>query len=541
VHSPQGDVHFSYDGVGGIEERVFVADDGAVFREMTRRHADGRPRDLTLVAPDTGLPETIGYRYDSARRPLEVTYADSYGAHSLFFSEEMDALGRPLEVSFGGAFTQSTTYAPTGRRLPRESSLMSPTAKRTVYGLEYDSLGRVLNQSEGKDGYARTTTHVYDTLGRLRSSAQSGTGGLWADYAQNLRYDPLGNRLESDYHLGGTGNVQIVPDVVDLDRICRINYGHGPFSDPSCNVRYDGKGAITAYPLDDGTQAELTYFPSGTPRSIRRDGEAHATFLHDASGMMGGLEVEDSNAGDSRVVRTYGLFERRRNDLGQTTVVRTIPGPNGGQVAQRMGGNGLSNPTFLWPFGNQRGMSATIDRDAIVQEVEYLPFGEAKSDGAQPGAVEYTDRQWNDGAWLADFGINVLGARLYDVKLGRFLSRDPLLIRRNANTAHPYAFAFNDPINLSDPNGMCPPCGETRRGRPGRPGPAGRARRPHRLGRVEGEIRQGRLTCDGSAQPVCRRRAFEGHPARCPPGGRRSRGVVGPVVRQHADGRARER
>src|SRR5262249_35501985 len=47
-------------------------------------------------------------------------------------------------------------------------------------------------------------------------------------------------------------------------------------------------------------------------------------------------------------------------------------------------------------------------------------------------------------------------ARMYDPVLGRFLSRDPLLIPRTAATTNPYAFAMNDPVNMTDPSGRDP-------------------------------------------------------------------------------------
>lgn len=79
----------------------------------------------------------------------------------------------------------------------------------------------------------------------------------------------------------------------------------------------------------------------------------------------------------------------------------------------------------------------------------------ALSTGAQPGTTDYTSAQWNGGDALAALGLSQLGARIYDPVIGRFLSRDPLLIPRTAATTNPYAFANNDPVNSSDPTGLC--------------------------------------------------------------------------------------
>nr|WP_242544738.1 RHS repeat-associated core domain-containing protein [Corallococcus sp. NCSPR001] len=89
--------------------------------------------------------------------------------------------------------------------------------------------------------------------------------------------------------------------------------------------------------------------------------------------------------------------------------------------------------------------------------MSYQPFGETSSTGsAAPGSTLYTSTQWNDGQALAAFGLVNLGARVYDPVLGRFLSRDPLVVPRTAATTNPYAFAHNDPQNSSDPTGLDP-------------------------------------------------------------------------------------
>jgi RHS repeat-associated protein len=111
----------------------------------------------------------------------------------------------------------------------------------------------------------------------------------------------------------------------------------------------------------------------------------------------------------------------------------------------------------VFSFGEERGTRFLIDDGgAFVQDVNYQPFGKPASTGtmAQPGSALYSNEQWNYGDYLAAFGISKLGARLYDPAIGRFLSRDPLLIPRTAATTNPYAFAANDPVNHSDPTGL---------------------------------------------------------------------------------------
>jgi RHS repeat-associated protein len=109
----------------------------------------------------------------------------------------------------------------------------------------------------------------------------------------------------------------------------------------------------------------------------------------------------------------------------------------------------------VFSFGEERGTRFfTDDGGAFVQDVNYQPFGKPTSTGAQPGSPLYSNEQWNYGDYLAAFGISKLGARLYDPAIGRFLSRDPLLIPRTAATTNPYAFAANDPVNHSDPTGL---------------------------------------------------------------------------------------
>jgi len=83
--------------------------------------------------------------------------------------------------------------------------------------------------------------------------------------------------------------------------------------------------------------------------------------------------------------RRYGaLIAWRDETVGGTpvsTLTRTIPGPNG-MIATRHGAAGM----WTFAFGEERGNRFVIDDDGnYVQDIDYAPFGEPTSTGAQPG------------------------------------------------------------------------------------------------------------------------------------------------------------
>jgi len=129
-------------------------------------------------------------------------------------------------------------------------------------------------------------------------------------------------------------------------------------------------------------------------------------------------------------------------------MTRKIP-LHDGSLATRHGPSG----PWTFEYGEPRGNRFFTDENgAFVQDVDYQPFGKPASTGAEPGSQLYSSKQWNCGDSLAAFGVSQLGARLYDPAIGRFVSRDPLLTA----ASNPYAFADNDPVNLSDPTGLAP-------------------------------------------------------------------------------------
>jgi RHS repeat-associated protein len=70
-------------------------------------------------------------------------------------------------------------------------------------------------------------------------------------------------------------------------------------------------------------------------------------------------------------------------------------------------------------------------------------------------AYQYNGKELND-----DFGLNLndYGARWYDGAVGRWWSVDNLTDDPNQINLSPYQYGWNNPANLTDPDGNCPTC-----------------------------------------------------------------------------------
>ncbi|MBU3978757.1 RHS repeat-associated core domain-containing protein [Patescibacteria group bacterium] len=86
-----------------------------------------------------------------------------------------------------------------------------------------------------------------------------------------------------------------------------------------------------------------------------------------------------------------------------------------------------------------------------VRSYTYDPFGNITgTQGTLTGNRYQFQTQQND----SESGMYYLRARYYDPTTGRFISRDPVkgtLV--NPQTQNPYAYAGNNPVNISDPSG----------------------------------------------------------------------------------------
>jgi RHS repeat-associated protein len=82
---------------------------------------------------------------------------------------------------------------------------------------------------------------------------------------------------------------------------------------------------------------------------------------------------------------------------------------------------------------------------AKVNSYSYDPYGGTRTVSESVASPYRYDGEYLDGAT----GLYRLGNRYYDPSLGRFTQVDP-----SSQEANPYVYAGDDPVNVSDPNGL---------------------------------------------------------------------------------------
>ena len=467
--SPTSTVAFSYDGLGRVNAQTFIDISTAnVYVEKHDTHGDGSAQTLHLLLPDNAFKdEKVDYVYDSAGRTRSVKYNDGVN-QDLFTatgSTDLDVFGRIRQAQYGLA-TFTASYADAGRRLLTDVKVTSSgtPAAGTFHTREiaypaisngsmnltpFDPVGRERSRNELIDGDSKTLAFAYDPIGQLVSTTRTPVPQSVPNL--QLTYDALGNMLTQSPSTGTSGVTLTYQGSGDLDRICSIGYGATP-PPTACNVTYDGMGNIVSQPARSGTR-KLTYYASGLVKSIA-NGSTNATFKYDAFGAVQQMTLNTTSA-DVRHDKHFGGLLTQRDEGGTSVLTRTIPAP--GLVATRHGPNG----TWTFAFDEGRGTRFVTDQSgAFVQDMDYQAYGETTCTPPAfcptPGTKNYTSEQWNGGDALSALGVSQLGARIYDPVIGRFLSRDPLIIPRTAATTNPYAFAMNDPVNRSDPSGLDP-------------------------------------------------------------------------------------
>ncbi|WP_169982852.1 RHS repeat-associated core domain-containing protein [Microbispora sp. H10836] len=419
----------------------------------TRYKLDGTVQSATY--PDAGgLPaETVVYSYDDLRRPTTMSGLSPYVTDSIH-----SLTGKPeqYELSTGGKktwFTYSYEYGTQRLHSSRVDREDVPGVDRDAT-YTYDAVGNVVSISDVSRGGTDTQCFGYDYLRRLTEAWTQGTrscagtpsasviGGV-APYWQSFGYDVTGNRTkEVEHGVGGAA---------DTTRAYDYPAPGSPHPHALSGVtQTGGAGARTESYAYDETGNTTGRTIGATAQTLEWDVEGHlakvtegtkvTSYLYDADGnrlvrrdpggttlYLPGLELRlDKATAKVQATRYY------THDT-VTVAVRTTAGVK-----------------FL--AADQNG-TAELAIDAANQSLtqrRFKPFGQLRGSppGSWPGEKGFVGGTVDDST-----GLTHLGAREYDPATGRFISVDPIIDPHDPQQMNGYAYAGNNPVTFTDPDG----------------------------------------------------------------------------------------
>jgi RHS repeat-associated protein len=436
---------FHYDGVGRPATHNITAD--ASYRFDFAYNALGLLDSVTY--PSAGTASRFRIRHDyEAGRVVHIRNADANGS-SLWTLNAQDAAGSVLDETLGSAVRVISGVSPlTGDLEYRQSGKAGGNAiQDLVYA--WDAAGNLTSRRDLNQGIVEE--YRYDGRDRLVQSRRNGSVDL------ELDYDPIGNiRRKSDicsgavscyaYHATRRHAVTAAGDQVYVyDANGNMTRRAG------AAVAWSADNLPVSIAGDEGTSSQFSYAPDGRRwRQVARNGGMTETTVY-----AGGL-FEKVTSGGSTSWRHYVLAP-------------------GGTVVQLRYGDGSAPVTRLLTLDHAGSTDHILDASGNVIVAESFaafggrrrPTGTGLPTAADLAKIAAVTRDGFTGHEMLDnLGLIHMNGRVYDPRLGRFLSADPYVtLPYDSQGLNRYSYALNNPLAFTDPSGFDPiPCLATQSG-----------------------------------------------------------------------------
>jgi RHS repeat-associated protein len=385
-------------------------------------NADGKTTGITYpLGTDAtwATTDTVNYGYDNAD---ELNSVEDFIGNTITIGNTADGLPNSLSLASSGD-TLTTTYDPTDT--PSDITLTDATPT-TLQEFAYsdEPSGAISTETDTPSG---GSTYSYDAQSRVLSTS---------DPDASYDYDASGNLTTlPDASTATYGNASELTGSsvsgtaygydADGNRTSQSACGGGDFCDRAYNMTADYNSAheLTDY-WSNSAPSEMTtasYDGDGLRQSeTSYDWTTDTTenFTWDVNSALPRLLLDSDNA--------------------------YIYGPRNTPIEQVDISTGTIQYLVSDRIGSVRGIVSSTG--TLTDTTSYDAWGNPQTMG---GLTTYTPIGYA-GAYTDPTGLLYLVRRYYDPTTGQFLTVDPLVDQTHA----PYAYAFGDPVNLTDPLGL---------------------------------------------------------------------------------------
>ncbi len=428
--SPDGAKTYTYNQ-HAKPETLSLTVEGETFTGRLDYDGSGRVSAITYPTPEGAPPFIVAQDHDAHGHLL--TARDSATSFPYWELTEVDSGGRFQKEVLGKVVTTERSYFADKQSV---KSILTTRGEATVQDLsyEYDARRNLSARSDALQKQHPTERFRYDDLDRLTCAYFGLVENPGAPCALGYGYDP-------------NGNLTFKSDVGALS-----------YDDPAHPHAVTGAGAES-----------FGYDAAGN--QITRPGGATVTFTAfdlPATVTQGASAFSFGYDGDEKRIRKttpeeetlyFGeLYERVTSSSAPVAHRYYVRSPERVVAIVTRGGN---QPGTRYLHADNLGSTDAITDEGgnVVESRSYDPFGQRRNPvwGEPPPAVfsSLTSAGFTGHESDGELGLVNMKGRMYDPKIGRFLTMDPLVqAPLSGQSWNPYSYVFNNPLSYVDPSGF---------------------------------------------------------------------------------------
>jgi RHS repeat-associated protein len=427
---------FVYDGNGNLTSRTDPSGTTTYVYDALNR-----------LVSETKSSGTIGYGYDPVGNLASVT--DSNGTTTYGY-DAADRLSSIHEPSAPGGGSIGYSY-------PDEQHVTIGFPNGASEAMTYDVAGQLTQIVGSAAGGATATNFSYAYSGDRRTSVTDNLTGTTTSYG----YDPVGRLTSANgvatsysYYYDGDGNM------------CAKYAGASPLALTNClqsgsgitNYSFNKANLLitSGYNNDANGNTTLTTTPvAGTTYSFNAADQTTNVTVPGVTNLnmtYAGLGQTERLAagGTSFVNNKLGIASRNGSDFYTRSPDSTILGERTGGSNYYYLVDGLGSVIAVT---DQNGATLKDAGGSNTFTYKYDPFGKPLND--PPGSFPTQPFRYAGYYWGSTYGLYKVGERYYDPTLARWTQQDPVENPLDQHGWNEYVYAGDDPINFTDPTGLC--------------------------------------------------------------------------------------